>query len=435
MNKKILCVIFALTAIFSVGCNTKGLSVDTLMHPPGAVGDKARIQALIDNAAGDGYTLKYPQAGSYRSAITMKDIDSDGTEEAVAFYLPQGDIATVHILLMDTVDGQWTAVGDFKSQSNAVESLSFCDLDGDGNTEIAVCWKTYNTSVNQLSLYVYENTSVRELTTDVTCSSLLVGDFTPHSGEELLLLSLFSTDKEACATLLDFNENKSELESLGSTALDPNVATYAQLQVGNIFENQTGAVIDGCTSGGEYNTQLLYFNTYFNSLERISFTENVPYNQALRSYAVMSQDINDDGIIEIPAVFKLSSTEELTDLAPAAEIYWCRQTSTGTVLLVSHQCVSLTYGFSLEISADWDGKYTALADFSKDELTFYRWNNDKLGDELLKIKIFDANSENDISDYSLICQSEDYIYTCNIPDGGNALYSNLEDIKEAFTLI
>lgn len=81
--------------------------------------------------------------------------------------------------------------------------------------------------------------------------------------------------------------------------------SYAQLLTGNIFENQFGAVIDGCTKNtGEYTTQLLYYNTYYKSLERISFTDNLPYNQALRSYPVMSKDINGDGIIEVPAALQ-----------------------------------------------------------------------------------------------------------------------------------
>lgn len=435
MKNKILSFILTAAVISLAGCNSVGLSVDSLMHPPRAVGDKAGIQDLIDSVAGEGYTLKYPEAGSFRSAITIKDIDSDSVDEAIAFYLPQGDIATVHILIMDSFDGQWRAIGDFKSQSTAVESLNFCDLDGDGISEIAACWKTYNASVNQLSLYTYNGNSVKEISSNSTCSSLLIGDFTPHNGEELLLLSLFSTDKEATASLLDLNEAGTELTDLGSTPLDPDVASYTQLQVGNIFEGQVGAVIDGCTSAGEYNTQLLYFNTYFNSLERIYFTENVPYNQALRPYAVLSQDINNDGVIEIPAAFKLSLPKDRTDVAPAADIYWCQQTSTGTVLLMSHQATSLTYGFSLEVPKAWEGKFTALTDYNKNEVTFYEWTKDKLGDELLTIKMFAEYDNEDASDYTPLAETDSYSYCSKIPRSDNILILSFDEVKAAFKLI
>ena len=142
MKKKILGLIGAgVLSLSLAGCSSVGLSVENLMHPPRAVGDKAEIQSLIDSVAGEGYTLKYPQSGSHRSAITMKDIDSDSEEEALAFYMPQGDIAKVHLLVMDNIDGKWQAVGDFKGPNTAVESLNFCDLDGNGIFEIRVFHK------------------------------------------------------------------------------------------------------------------------------------------------------------------------------------------------------------------------------------------------------------------------------------------------------
>lgn len=436
MKKKLLSLALAATIGLSIaGCTPVGLTVDKLMHPPKAVGDKAEIQSLIDLVAGEGYTLKYPQSGNFRSAITMKDIDSDNVEEAIAFYLPVGDIATVHMLVMDSIDGIWQPVGDFKSQSTSVESLNFCDLDGNGVFEIATSWKTYNASVNQLSVYIYEDSNLRELSSDYTCSSVLAGDFAENSGEELLLLSLFSTDKEATAALLDLNENKSDLVALGTTPLNPDVVTYSQLLVGNIFENQVGAVIDGCTSSGEYNTQLLYFNTYFDSLERISFTENVPYNQAFRSYPVMSEDVNGDNIIEVPAAFKLSIEKDRTDVVAAADLYWCQQTDSGTVLLISHKAASFAFGFTFDVPKEWEGKFTALTDYNKNEVAFYEWNKDKTGDQLLTVKIFEKDLNEDMSGYSLLSETDDRAYTFKIPEGDNPLILSEDEIKTAFELM
>ncbi|MBR3988517.1 MAG: hypothetical protein IKK10_04360 [Clostridia bacterium] len=436
MNKKLLSLVLASAmGISMAGCSSVGLSVDNLMHPPKAVGDKAEIQSLIDSVAGEGYTLKYPQSGNYRSAITMKDIDSDSIEEAIAFYLPVGDIAKVHMLVMDSIDSKWQPVGDFKSQSTSVDSLNFCDLDGNGILEIATSWKTYDASVNQLSLYLYEDNSVREVSSEYSTSSVLSGDFTDADGEELLLLSLFSTDKEANATLLDINENKSDLEVLGTAPLNPDVVSYAQLTVGNIFENQVGAVIDGCTQSGEYNTQILYFNSYFDSLERISFTENVPYNQALRSYPVMSEDINDDGIIEVPAAFRLSIENDRTDVDAAADLYWCQQTPSGTVLLISHKAASFAYGFTFDVPEKWESQFTALTSYQNNEVTFYKWNKDKTEDTLLVIKIFDKETDEDTAGYTTLAETDNRIYAFRIPEGENPLFLSQSEIKASFELM
>lgn len=431
--KKIISALLLAVIISLTGCSSVGLSVDNLMHPPKAVGDKAEIQSLIDNVAGEGHTLKYPQSGNFRSAITMKDIDSDSVEEAVAFYLPQGDIATVHILVMDSIDGKWQTVGDFKSQSTAVDSLNFCDLDGNGILEIAASWKTYDASVNQFSLYIYEENSIREILTDYTSTNVLSGDFTDEAGEELIMLSLFSENKDAGGVLLDLNENKSELTALGSTPLNPDVVSYAKLQVGNIFEGQTGVVIDGCTKSGEYNTQLLYFNTYYSSLERIAFTENVPYNQALRSYPVMSEDINNDGIIEVPAAFKLNIEKDRTDRDAAASIYWCQQTSSGTVLLISHKAASFAYGFTFEVPEKWEGSFTALTDYNNNEVTFYEWSKDKVGDALFTVKISENGEA--LEGYSELTKTDSRTYSLKIYESDSSLILTQDEINDYFKLM
>ena len=417
------------------GCSSVGLSVDTLMHPPKAVGDKADIQALIDKTAGEGYTLKYPQSGNFRSAITMHDIDSDGVDEAVAFYLPQGDIATVNMMVMDDIDNSWQVVGNFKSQSSAVDSLNFCDIDGDGFSEVIPTYKTYSPTINQLALFIYDGKAVREIPSEYTCTNLITGDFYEGGKDELMLLSLFSTEKEASALLLTLNDDKSGISVLGTSPLDPDVASFAQLLTGEVFEAQQGLVIDGCTTQGEYNTQIIYYNKYFKSLERINFTENVSYNQARRTYAVMSEDINGDSVIEIPSVFKLKIEDDRTDVAPCAQIYWCQQTEDGTVHLIAHEAVSFSYKFSFDIPQSWDGKFTAHTNHNENEVTFYSWDKDKTGDELLKIKITDKNSQEIPEGYTPLSENESRVYSYRIPENSNKMKLGADEIVGAFELM
>ena len=436
MNKKILLPLIAAVLCFVMsGCSSVGLSVDTLMHPPKAVGDKADIQALIDKTAGEGHTLKYPQSGNFRSAITMHDIDSDGVDEAVAFYLPQGDIATVNMMVMDDIDNSWQVVGNFKSQSSAVDSLNFCDIDGDGFSEVIPTYKTYSPTINQLALFIYDGKAVREIPSEYTCTNLITGDFYEGGKDELMLLSLFSTEKEASALLLTLNDDKSGISVLGTSPLDPDVASFAQLLTGEVFEAQQGLVIDGCTTQGEYNTQIIYYNKYFKSLERINFTENVSYNQARRTYAVMSEDINGDSVIEIPSVFKLKIEDDRTDVAPCAQIYWCQQTEGGTVHLIAHEAVSFSYKFSFDIPQSWDGKFTAHTNHNENEVTFYSWDKDKTGDELLKIKITDKNSQEIPEGYTPLSENESRVYSYRIPENSNKMKLGADEIIGAFELM
>ena len=59
------------------GCSLTDFSSESLLRPPKTTGDEAEIEQLIADCAKNGYTLKYPKNGNYRSAIIMSDLDGD----------------------------------------------------------------------------------------------------------------------------------------------------------------------------------------------------------------------------------------------------------------------------------------------------------------------------------------------------------------------
>lgn len=439
MKNRILALILAVFTMISLsGCEAITFNVIELMSPPKATGDKAEIQKLIDAEAGTGHTLKYPQNGSYRSAITTMDIDADETEEAVAFYLPAGEAQTIHLLIMDIVDGVWTAVGNHVSKSSTVDRLDFADLDGDGTYEIVVGWGTYNTLINDLCIYITENGKSREILSHNTYSSLLCDDFSGNNKDELLLLSLYTTDKPASAMLVSLNDTRNSVYVMDSVDIDADVTSFAQILSGDIFEGQFGVVLDGITTAGAYSTQFVYFDNFSEKLCKVSFTEDKPTNQATRNYSVLSEDIDDDGIIEIPNAFKMNMEDTQTDAVPAALIYWCEYTNTGNLTVDDTTAASLVYGFYFSVPDSWGEDYTAYVNYSTNEVIFYEWTEKgTLGETLLIIKMFTKETWDDgvsSAGYTEITRNDSYVYSFITPESNSSKLLTNEEIINSFRL-
>lgn len=442
MKKKILTLALSVFLVFSLcGCDAITFNVIELMSPPKATGEKAAIQELIDTEAGSDYTLKYPQNGNYRSAITTMDYDADGVEEAIAFYLPAGEAQTIHLLIMDNVDGVWTTVGNHISKSTAVDRLLFSDLDDDGKSEILVGWSTYNNLVKDLSLYMVSSTESTEIICETQYSELLCYDFTRSGKEELLLLSLYTADKPATASLVTLNDTKNSLYTISEAPIDGDVVSFAKLQTGRVFYGQQGAVIDGITVTGitnTYNTQLIYYSEYFASLQVVSFEGDSPTNQAERSYAVLSEDIDSDGIIEIPNTFKLRIEDTQTDAVPAALIHWCEYAATGSMNIEKTQVTSLVYGLRFTVPDKWGDSYTAYVNYSTNEITFYEWTQDnKPGDVILIIRMFTPDVWEDgvsAKGYTELARNDSYVYSFITPGLNSSMMLTNEEIAEAFTI-
>lgn len=439
MKKRILLTLVAAVLLFALGgCDMISFDVSELMSPPKATGEKAEIQALIDKEAGTDYTLKYPQNGSFRSAITTMDYDSDGEDEAVAFYLPAGEGQTIHLLIMDQLDNRWTVVGNHTTKSTMVDRLLFADLDGDSKREIVVGYSTYNALVKDLSIYLIgkDNTST-EIISENKYSDFLNGDFTNSGKEELLLLSLYSPDKPASAVLVALNDTKNSLYAVSETEIDADVTSFAKLQTGNVFKAQFGAVLDGITSTGAYNTQILYFDEYLSKLERMAFTGEATYDQAVRNYAVLSQDIDNDGVIEIPNTFKMNIDPTQTDAVPAALIYWCEYTALGYLQTDKVEAASLVYSCRFAIPEKWEN-FTAYVNYSTSEITFYEWKEDNtLGEALLVIKMFSHEQFGDGTSamgYTELAKSDSYVYAFITFETNSSMLLTNEEIMEAFSL-
>ena len=439
MKKRILITAIALIlTIFLSGCEMVSFNVSELMAPPKATGENADIQALIEDEAGSGYTLKYPKNGNYRSAITLMDYDGDAKDEAVAFYVPAGDAQTVHMLVMDQVKGEWKTVGNFTSKSSIVERLVFCDLDGDNKREIVVGWSTYNPLVNDLSVYLVNESTSLEISSENKYTDFLCGKYTGTEKDELLLLSLYTPDKPASASLIALNDTKNSLYLKGESPLDTEIASFIQLQNGNIFDGQFGAVIDGETADGRFSTQLIYFSSYFESLETVIFTGNTTTNQSYRNYAVLSEDIDNDGIIEIPNTFKMNIDDTQTDAVPAPLIHWCEYTNLDIARIDKLQATSLVYGCRFTIPDNWNNNYTAVVNYSTNEITFYEWKAEgKTGDPLLVIKMFSPEVWGDgtsANGYTELARNETYVYSFITFETNSSILPTNEEIIASFSL-
>lgn len=110
-TKKVMtALLLSLSLLTAAGCSDAALGNDSLLRPPRPTGDKAAIQDIIASEAGGSYTLKYPQKGEYRSAITLRNEDTD-KEYAIALYATEGDTKlNVSIISFDKKK-EWKCLG------------------------------------------------------------------------------------------------------------------------------------------------------------------------------------------------------------------------------------------------------------------------------------------------------------------------------------
>ena len=250
------------------GCSITDLSREEMLRPPKTIGDEAEIEKLISNTAKGGYTLKYPKSGSYRSAIVMHDLNSDGIDEAIAFFRDKDGAAGVHMLVMSEEDGKWQTSGDFVTETSDVDCVDFSDINGNGTQEILVGYATYTLGMNFLSAYNFDKGKTYAIESGQTYSAFYCGNLDGSGKNEVMTLSLFSTENEAKATLLEYDEERTRLAAKAEAPMDPSIVSYKNVAFSDLNDNTKGLTIDGALSNGELNTQLIYYDRQQNAFVR-----------------------------------------------------------------------------------------------------------------------------------------------------------------------
>lgn len=446
--KKLLitvCVLLCVCFLFS-GCSVISFDSSEIMRPPHATGDKAEIQDIIEETAGSGYTLKYPQRGKNKNAITMFDIDNDSVEESVAFYQTANETDSISILIIDEINGEWKAVGNYKHAANEVDRIEFADLNGDGSYEVVAGWSIATGMFNNITAYFVHGTDVFEAVCDDKYIDFVIGSFSgDQKANEIMLLSLFSGDEQATAKLISCKETDAPVFVISSSVgLNNEIVYYDNIIYGKISTDQYGVVIDGSTITGDYNTQVIYYNKNISSLVNsyYSLSETTP-SKTLRSEMVFSSDIDNDEIIEIPIAVKMEKELNEKEETVATQICWSQYIIESNSFLANQTVViNNTYGYSLTMPDSWLGKVTARIDNTAGTLTFYEWvlkkNSYVKGDILLTVKVFDAKSfmeENTDDGYVLVAKNNSYAYTYKQSDTKNPLVLDEKTIQGMFVIL
>jgi len=429
--KKSLLLLSVATTVALSGCTFSFSSAD-LIHPPKTVGNEAEIQQLIDKSAGDGYMLKYPQSGEYRSAIIMEDLNNDNADEAIAFYRTQGDNPVTHMLVMRDIGKKWEICCDYKTQHSEIDCVQFADYDYDGNKELFTGFVTYTTNVNELTVFDYntETKEIQQAELSEFYTAFTTGDYDRDGACEAMLLTLPTAETNPEATLIDYDSN--HLYTLASCSLDPNVTKFDSVTSGMIDEKNTGVAVDGLLTDS-YNSQLIFYNSEKRQLIN-SYTKSERSTE--KTHIIKTQDVDADGFLEIPCLSSCPVPKNAQDSVPAPLITWNSFNTSDYQFETDKSCLTdfdLKYSFFLPIN--FDGEITAL--LSKDEKTMsiYQLQDGKKGDLLVVFKVFESStSADDLEGYTTIKSYNNYIYTYKIAEGELPLYIDADTITNNFVL-
>ncbi len=349
-------LIIAALLISLCGCSMSGDDWgENLLKPPRPKGEMHEIQNALENAVTEKYTLKYPSLGDYRSAILQKDINDDGTEEALAFYSTTNDnTVTMHINLIIKNGEKWQSVGDFKCVASGIETVDFKDMNKDGNLEILVGWSVYGTVDKTVGVYGFDGEKLLQHITE-EYTHYLCQDIDGDGNQELFVSHLDAKNEKAHARLIKITQNG--ILELGNVMLDNTVTSYYKPVVAKLANGNTAIYFDAAKGSGT-KTEILEItgSGMVNALLKNDGTEISTYRES----NVTIRDMENDGVYEIPVTVLLTrNPQNESDNVYKTEWY---SLIDGELSLSFSALMNYVDGYYIVIPEKWNDNITVTRD-------------------------------------------------------------------------
>ena len=292
-----------LLCLLLAGCSMPGeqVQVEELLRAPKLSGDYGDVQTALNDWLGESAQLKYPMQGDLLSPFLLQDLDGDGRQDAAVLYTTaQSSNVCIAILQKDDAD-IWHVRQNVEGLADTVESVGLAQLQPGDATQLVVGY-TAAQGDHYLAVYSYTD-GVLSTILEQQYQQYLVEDITGGGNQDLILMSTLEDGGVQIELLTVDKEGSFQQEAVMGLSAN-RFAGCASVAAGVGADGRHYLVLDGWTgiSGNNLASVLLRFDEDTQQMvpaDQIS-TEKL-YTASLRNVpSLVSQDLDGDGIVEIP---------------------------------------------------------------------------------------------------------------------------------------
>ncbi|RKD21556.1 hypothetical protein SAMN02745883_01075 [Caminicella sporogenes DSM 14501] len=445
MKKKIigLMIMASLASVFTA-CGLNNDAKD-LMKPPELSINQEEVKDLVKEKLGSNAKLISPKRGENNSAIQFVDLDNDKKDEVLVLYRLENDKYPLRGLILTQQGDDWKIDEGIKGIGYDFDSILFKDITGDGNLEIVVSWDIGEERINKgLSVYKYENGNSVEMFND-SYEAFAVDDIDNDKKAEIFLVKLNKDEIKSKGKLYKYVDKKIKL--VDEVDMDGGIGVHYSVKVGMASKDKKGIFLDATVGAHSSITELIVMEN--GKLKNVFYNEETESVDAtFRSYGSVSEDIDNDGIIEIPLLREPATYEN----ASMAEIPWItswyKWDGKDGLKFNGEGYFNILGGYYFSFPEKWDKRITLKhieSDENKsgrDELIFSYVDKNGEKCKLFTIEVFnkkdwEGNLEKD--KYVEIDSEADKIYAVSIEkditnEQARKMNLNIDEIKDNFRI-
>lgn len=419
---KFICLLLVAALLLS-GCLP---AVDQLYRLPKRSEEYTQLQTVIDEAM-SAMTYCAPLSGKNQQAVQVADLNGDGTNEYLVFAKDDTQ-SPLRILIFGQNGDSYQLAQTLECSGDSFHMTEYAQMDEKPGVELVFGSQLTQDLSRNVNVYSFTENLDAMILLDTSYSEFLTVDLDLNVQSELFLLrSGTGNDEQGIAEL--YSIESGNMQRTNKMTMSGSTDKIKRILVGNL-EGGTPAVYVAST----VDDTALITDVYVcisGKLENVTFSgESGASVRTMRSGYVYAEDIDHDGVVELPYLLPMMPMDNVVDPGMQELIRWYAMTADGEEVIKTYTFHNFKDGWYLNLNTLWASRLTVI---DRDGVyEFYIWNEDfETAEKVLTIQKTGVQGRSELTDEQIILQARDgvtlsaYLESCAL--GYQLTKDNLTD--------
>lgn len=368
MNKRIwFCALALLTALLLGGCGMR--TVEQMYALPKRSDTYNELQSAIDSAM-SGLEYSAPNSGDNQQTVQMADLNGDGKEEYLVF-AKGGTEKPMHILIFrQDANGKVKLMEAIESNGSAFEQAVYVDMDGAPGCELIVGRLLSDQVLRSVSVYTFANGYAEQLLS-AGYSKFLTCDLDSNSISELMVIQPGESNTRRGIAML-YSYADSTMARSREVQLSESSDHIKRIMTGKLQDGKSAVFVASAVNEDAIITDIFALRQQFANVS-YSFEAGTSV-QTLRNYYVYADDVDEDGILELPNPITMRPMPGVRNSDEQYLIRWYALDSHGKETDKLYSFHNFAAGWYLQLDSQWAHRLTVSQQGNVH--SFYIWDEE-----------------------------------------------------------
>lgn len=370
--KRLLAAAAALSCLLS-GCAMR--TVEQMYCLPKRSENYHNLQSAIDKAMG-GLEYCAPLSGENQQTVQMADLDGDGLTEYLLFARGSGEKPLQILIFRQETDGAYGLAETISCSGSAFDQVEYVQMDGQGGYELVVGRQISEQVLRSVSVYTFTAGAGEQLLT-ANYTKFLTCDLDREGNAELMILRPGQTETDnGVAELYSFRDGAAERST--EVGMSEPVDKLKRIMTGKLQGNVPAVYVASTVGDNAIITDI--YALVDGKFTNVSWSnESGTSVQTLRNYYVYADDIDDDGVLELPSLVNMVSGAKERTVEQQYLIRWYAMGLDGSETDKMFTYHNFLDGWYLQLDSEIAERFTVEMERDSADVTRYcfcLWNED-----------------------------------------------------------